>query len=148
MKILVIHGPNLNLLGTRESDIYGTRTLDQINDSLIILANELGVEIDIRQSNHEGEIVDMIQDSTDYRALVINPAAYTHTSIAIRDAIAAVDIPAVEIHLSNIHKREEFRQKSLIAPVASGQISGFGPESYFLGLRAAVSTAHAKKKAS
>lgn len=148
MKILVIHGPNLNLLGTRESDIYGTTTLDEINDSLRNLANDLGVEIDIRQSNHEGEIVDMIQGSKDYRALVINPAAYTHTSIAIRDAIAAVDIPAVEIHLSNIHQREEFRQKSLIAPVASGQISGFGPESYLLGLRAAVSTANAKKRAS
>ena len=148
MKILIIHGPNLNLLGTRESDIYGTKSLDEINDSLNQLATELGVEIMIKQSNHEGEIVDLIQKSGDYSALLINPAAYTHTSVAIRDAIAAVKIPAVELHLSNIHKREEFRQKSLIAPVATGQISGFGPDSYLLGLRAAVFVANAEKDAS
>lgn len=149
MKILIINGPNLNLLGTRESDVYGTKTLEEINKSLEKLANELDVEIDIRQSNHEGEIVDLIQKAKDYAALVINPAAYTHTSVAIRDAIAAVDIPAVEIHLSNIYKREEFRHKSLISPVAYGQISGFGPESYILGLRAAVYIAtNAKKGAS
>ena len=124
MKILIINGPNLNLLGTRESEVYGTKTLDDINESLKRLAAELGVEIDIRQSNHEGGIVDLIQKAEGYAALVINPAAYTHTSIAIRDAIAAVDIPAVEIHLSNIYKREEFRHKSLISPVACGQISG------------------------
>jgi 3-dehydroquinate dehydratase-2 len=141
MKILIIHGPNLNLLGTRESDIYGTKTLDEINASLKGLAAELGAEVVIEQSNHEGEIVDLIQKAGSYSALVINPAAYTHTSIAIRDAIAAVEIPAVEVHLSNIHKREEFRQKSLIAPIATGQISGFGPEAYLLGLRAAVSIA-------
>jgi len=149
MKILIINGPNLNLLGTRESDVYGTKTLEEINKSLEKLANELDVEIDIRQSNHEGEIVDLIQKAKDYAALVINPAAYTHTSVAIRDAIAAVDIPAVEIHLSNIYKREEFRHKSLISPVAYGQISGFGSESYLLGLRAAVYIAtNAKKGAS
>ena len=148
MKILIIHGPNLNLLGTREADIYGSKTLEEINGSLKKLSDELGVEIDIKQSNHEGEIVDMIQKADSISALVINPAAYTHTSVAIRDAIAAVKIPAVEIHLSNIHRREEFRQKSLIAPVAQGQISGFGPESYLLGLRAAVSIAHAKKVSS
>ncbi len=148
MKILIIHGPNLNLLGSRESDIYGTKSLDEINDSLNQLATELGVEIEIEQSNHEGEIVDLIQKAADYSALLINPAAYTHTSIAIRDAIAAVKIPAVEVHLSNIHKREEFRQKSLIAPVATGQISGFGPESYLLGLRAAIFVANAEKDAS
>ena len=148
MKILIIHGPNLNLLGSRESDIYGTKSLDEINDSLNQLATELGVEIVIEQSNHEGEIVDLIQKAEDYSALLINPAAYTHTSIAIRDAIAAVKIPAVEVHLSNIHKREEFRQKSLIAPVATGQISGFGPDSYLLGLRAAVFVANAEKDAS
>lgn len=141
MNILVIHGPNLNLLGTRESLIYGTKTLDEINDSLQDLASELGVKLVIEQSNHEGHIVDLIQKAGAYSALVINPAAYTHTSVAIRDAIAAVDIPTVEVHLSNIHKREEFRQKSLIAPVATGQISGFGPEAYLLGLRAAVSIA-------
>jgi 3-dehydroquinate dehydratase-2 len=145
MKILVIHGPNLNLLGKRESDIYGTKTLEDVNKMLKTLAGELKVEIDVRQSNHEGEIVDWIQNSKDYFALVINPAAYTHTSVAIRDAIAAVKIPAVEVHLSNIHSREEFRHKSLIAPVAYGQISGFGFESYLLGLRAAVSIANACK---
>ncbi len=148
MKILVVNGPNLNLLGARESDVYGTKTLDDINESLRKLAAELGVEIDIRQSNHEGEIVDFIQEAGNCAALLINPAAYTHTSVAIRDAIAAVEIPAVEIHLSNIYRREEFRHKSLISPVAQGQISGFGPESYILGLRAAVSIANAKKSAS
>ncbi len=145
MKILIIHGPNLNLLGTRESAVYGTKTIKEINDSLENLATELGVKLVIKQSNYEGKIVELIQDSKDCEALVINPAAYTHTSIAIRDAIAAVDIPAVEIHLSNIYKREEFRHKSLISPVVHGQISGFGPESYLLGLRAAVSIANAKK---
>lgn len=149
MKILIIHGPNLNLLGRRETDVYGTKTLDEINKLLKQLAKELKVEIDIKQSNHEGEIVDLIQNSKQYSSLLINPAAYTHTSIAIRDAIAAVDMPAVEIHLSNIYKREEFRHKSLISPVAYGQISGFGPESYLLGLRAAVSIAiNAKKSTS
>jgi 3-dehydroquinate dehydratase-2 len=141
MKILIIHGPNLNLLGKRESDIYGTKTLDEINSLLKKLAKELKVELEIKQSNHEGEIVDIIQGSKNCHALVINPAAYTHTSVAIRDAIAAVEVPAVEVHLSNIHKREEFRHTSLIAPVAYGQISGFGYESYLLGLRAAVSIA-------
>lgn len=147
MKILIIHGPNLNLLGTRETGIYGSKSIDDINNSLNSLAKELGVEITVKQSNHEGEIVDMIQKSKDFSAIVINPAAYTHTSIAIRDAITAVNIPAVEVHLSNIHQREEFRQKSLIAPVAAGQVLGFGPESYMLGLRAAVSIANAKKEA-
>ncbi len=148
MKILVINGPNLNLLGKRESDIYGTRTLEDISESLIKLAAEMDVKVVIKQSNHEGEIVDLIQNSKEYAALVINPAAYTHTSVAIRDAIAAVSIPTVEIHLSNIYKREEFRHKSLISPVAHGQISGFGPESYQLGLRAAVSIANAEKNTS
>jgi len=143
MKILIIHGPNLNLLGARESEIYGEKTLGEINSSLEMLARELGVEVEMKQSNHEGEIVEMIQGAKNYSALLINPAAYTHTSVAIRDAIAATEIPAVEVHLSNIHQREEFRQKSLIAPVASGQISGFGPDSYLLGLRAAVSIANA-----
>ncbi|GBE06177.1 MAG TPA: type II 3-dehydroquinate dehydratase [Nitrospirae bacterium] len=148
MKILVIHGPNLNLLGSRETNIYGSKTLDEINDSLNTLAAELGLELVIHQSNHEGEIVDLIQSARRYSAIVINPAAYTHTSIAIRDAIAAVNIPAVEVHLSNIHEREEFRRRSLIAPAASGQISGFASESYLLGLRAAAFIANAKKSAS
>jgi len=145
MKILVIHGPNLNLLGKRESDIYGNHTLEDINRVLTELAKELGVEIDIRQSNHEGEIVEWIQNSDGYSALLINPAAYTHTSVAIRDAIAGVKIPTVEVHISNIHAREEFRHKSLIAPVAVGQISGFGIDSYRLGLMAAVNIANAGK---
>ena len=136
MKILVIHGPNLNLLGSRETSIYGKQSLEEINNSLKELAKELGFELVIKQSNHEGEIVDLIQASKDYNGILINPAAYTHTSIAIRDAIAAVNMPTVEVHLSNIYKREEFRQSSLIAPEASGQISGFGPHSYLLGLRA------------
>jgi 3-dehydroquinate dehydratase-2 len=145
MKILVIHGPNLNLLGLRETNIYGTKTLDEINGSLKKLAKELRIELTIRQTNHEGEIVDLIQNSKDYSGILINPAAYTHTSIAIRDAIAALNIPTVEVHLSNIHKREEFRKTSLIAPVATGQISGFGPQSYLLGLRALSYIVNAKK---
>lgn len=145
MKILVIHGPNLNLLGSRETDIYGKQTLDEINNSLKELAEKLGIELTIRQSNHEGEIVDLIQGSKDFSAILINPAAYTHTSIAIRDAIAGVNIPAVEVHLSNIYEREEFRQRSLIAPATSGQISGFGTQSYLLGLRAVAYIVNAKK---
>ncbi len=148
MRILIIHGPNLNLLGKRETSVYGDLTLEDINRSLKRLAKELGVEIVIRQSNHEGDIVDMIQNSGGFDAIVINPAAYTHTSVAIRDAIAAVNVPAIEVHISNIHKREEFRHKSLIAPVASGQVTGFGPDSYMLGLRAAVSIINAKKGSS
>lgn len=138
-KIVVIHGPNLNMLGLREPEHYGNLTLAEIDAQLRNLAEELGVEIETHQRNGEGEIVTLIQaqfDSAD--ALVINPAAYTHTSIAVRDAIAAVSLPVVEVHLSNIHKREEFRHKSLTAPVCSGQISGFGLSSYLLGLRAAA----------
>ncbi len=145
MKILVIHGPNLNLLGSRETSIYGKQSLKEINNSLKELAKELGFELVIKQSNHEGEIVDLIQASKNYNGILINPAAYTHTSIAIRDAIAAVNMPTVEVHLSNIYKREEFRQSSLIAPEASGQISGFGPHSYLLGLRALSYILNAKK---
>lgn len=148
MKVLVIHGPNLNLLGNRETDIYGVKTLDDINDSLNALARELDLELEIRQSNHEGDIVELIQDAKKYDAIVINPAAYTHSSVAIRDAITATQIPTIEVHLSNIHQREEFRHTSLIAPVASGQISGFGPGSYLLALRAAHSIIHAKKEGS
>jgi 3-dehydroquinate dehydratase-2 len=134
-KVLVIHGPNLNLLGKRETEIYGTKSLDDINKDILSLASELGIDVKTIQLNSEGEIVEVIQKG-DYDALIINPAAYTHTSIAIRDAIAAVDKPAIEVHLSNIHKREEFRKKSFIAEVAVGQISGFGPDSYLLALRA------------
>lgn len=138
MKVLVIHGPNLNLLGKRETDIYGKKSLVDIDDNIRALASELGIKVNIAQRNSEGDILDIIQKG-DYDALIINPAAYTHTSVAIRDAIAGVDKPAIEVHLSNIHKREEFRKKSFIAEVAVGQISGFGPESYLLALRAAKS---------
>lgn len=136
MKVLVIHGPNLNLLSKREKNIYGTRSLKDINKEISALATELGIDVKIVQLNSEGEILDIIQKG-DYDTMIINPAAYTHTSIAIRDAIAAVDKPAIEVHLSNIHKREEYRRKSFIAEVAVGQISGFGSDSYLLALRAA-----------
>jgi 3-dehydroquinate dehydratase-2 len=137
--ILVIHGPNLNLLGEREVDVYGRFTLEAIDAELKKIAKEKGVELDILQSSSEGEIVDKIGSSRGrIGAMIINPAGYTHYSVAIRDAIAAVNIPTVEVHLSNIYAREEFRHKSVIAPVATGQISGFGVESYKLGLLAAI----------
>ena len=138
-KILVIHGPNLNLLGKREVNIYGKESLDEINSKLKKTAEKLKVKIEIKQSNHEGEIVDLIGSAKkSFKAILINPAAYTHTSVAIRDAIAACGVPAVEIHLSNIYSREDFRQTSLTAPVCVGQVSGFGLNSYILGLEAAV----------
>lgn len=137
--ILVLHGPNLNLLGTREPDFYGTETLEEINGRLESLAAELGVDLMVRQSNHEGELVEAIQQARGVaEAIVINPAAYTHTSVAIRDALLAVGLPAVEVHLSNPHLREEFRHESLIADVVVGTVSGFGPVSYELALRAAA----------
>jgi 3-dehydroquinate dehydratase-2 len=137
--VLVLHGPNLNLLGSREPDVYGALTLDDVNARLHALATELGVELEIFQSNVEGELVTRIQEAAGVaHAILINPAAYTHTSVAIRDAILAVGLPVVEVHLSNIHRREEFRQRSLISDVAVGQIIGFGVDSYLLGLRAAV----------
>ena len=139
MKILVIHGPNLNLLGTREPDVYGTFTLDDITAYVSQLGVELGCDLSMVQSNSEGTLVDSIQAAKGvFHGIVINPAAYTHTSVAIRDALSAVALPTVEVHLSNIHKREEFRHHSFVAPVAVGQISGFGPDSYLLGLRALV----------
>jgi len=136
-RILVIHGPNLNLLGTREKQVYGTVTLPEIDQALQALAKELGVELKVMQSNHEGEIVSAIHAAMGQSdGLLINPGAYTHTSVAIRDAVAGTGLPCVEVHLSNIHAREEFRQHSFIAPVAKGQIAGFGMHSYLLGLRA------------
>jgi len=139
MKILVINGPNLNLLGKREPQIYGAETLDDINRRIATLAVELGVEVAFFQSNHEGELVQKIQDAMGtYQAIVINPGAYTHTSVALRDAISSTGIPTIETHISNIYKREEFRHHSYISGVAAGQIAGFGPDSYLLALRAAV----------
>lgn len=138
-KILVIHGPNLKLLGKREVDIYGKTTIDDINRELTKLAKAKKVSLKILQSDHEGAIVEAIGSAKGrFDALLINPAAYTHTSVAIRDAISAIDIPTVEVHLSNIYAREEFRHTSLIAPVAMGQVSGFGKMSYTLGLEAAI----------
>ena len=138
-KILVIHGPNLNLLGEREEDVYGKTSLDDINVKLKDLAESFSIELETIQSNVEGEIVNAIQGAKgDFAAIVINPGGYTHYSVAIRDAIAAVKLPTVEVHLSNIYAREEFRHKSVIAPVASGQIAGFGVNSYLLGLQAAI----------
>lgn len=137
--ILVINGPNLNLLGTREVDIYGKITLAKINEMVKEKARELNCQVRIKQSNSEGEIVSFISETRNWAdALIINPAAYTHTSIAIRDAILAVGIPVIEVHLSNIYKRESFRQKSLIVGVCLGQITGFGPEGYILALEAAM----------
>ncbi|MEO8339142.1 MAG: type II 3-dehydroquinate dehydratase [Nitrospirota bacterium] len=136
LRILILHGPNLNLLGTREQSIYGTLSLDALNTAITKLAEELAVKVDLRQSNSEGELVTWIQETRmDYDGIIINPAAYTHTSVAIRDAIAAVGLPAVEVHLSNIYQREEFRHRSYIAGVAIGQISGLGPTGYLLALR-------------
>ena len=135
--ILVIHGPNLNLLGKREVNVYGNVTIDEINSGLKKAARSMKAALSIMQSNHEGEIVEAIGSAGGkFDAILINPAAYTHTSVAIRDAVSAVKIPTVEVHLSNIYKREEFRHISLIAPVADGQISGFGKMSYILGLEA------------
>ena len=136
LRIRVLHGPNLNLLGTREQLIYGTISLDAIDSAIMKLAEELVVEVDLRQSNSEGELVNWIQEAgTGYEGIIINPAAYTHTSVAIRDAIAAVGLPTVEVHLSNIYQREEFRHRSYVSGVAIGQISGLGPTGYLLALR-------------
>ncbi|MEB3310005.1 MAG: type II 3-dehydroquinate dehydratase [Snowella sp.] len=139
LSLLVLHGPNLNLLGKREPHIYGSVTLEEINHFLKSEGESLGASVHCVQSNHEGVLVDKIQAALDqYQGILINAGAYTHTSVAIRDALAAVKIPTVEVHLSNIYQREDFRHHSYIAPLAIGQISGFGPNSYRLGLQALV----------
>lgn len=136
-KVLVIHGPNLNLLGTREPDIYGQATLNDVNSTLEDIGHRLGLAVETFQSNHEGAIVDKIQQAvSDQDGLIINPAAYTHTSIAIRDALAALSIPIIEIHISNIYKREPFRHQSLISGVVTAQLKGFGVRGYFMALEA------------
>ena len=146
MKVLFLNGPNLNLLGQREPEVYGRATLADIEARVRERAKELKVEIDFRQSNQEGELVGWIQEAKEkFDVIVINAAAYTHTSIALRDAIAAVGVPTIEIHLSNVHAREEFRHKSLIAPVCRGLICGFGQKSYILALEASVDVKENKK---
>jgi len=135
--VLVLHGPNLNLLGEREPSVYGTLTLDEINRHLSAAGESLGLEVRVQQSNHEGVLIDALQDARKWAAgVVFNPGGYTHTSVALRDAVAALLIPVVEVHVSNVDAREDFRRRSLIGPVAAGRISGFGWRSYTLGLSA------------
>ncbi len=139
MRVLVLHGPNLNLLGTREPEIYGETTLAQIDAALGVLGSQLGVQIECRQSNHEGVLIDWVQEAgREFDALLVNFGALTHTSVALADALSAVALPCVEVHVSNIHAREEFRETSLTARTAIGVVTGFGAESYMLGLRGLV----------
>ncbi|HET8578438.1 MAG TPA: type II 3-dehydroquinate dehydratase [Methylomirabilota bacterium] len=147
--ILVLHGPNLNLLGTRETSVYGRVPLSDINRAIQRHATARGARAVCRQSNHEGELVDWIQSAAreGFQAIVINPGAFTHYSVALRDAVASITLPVVEVHLSNVHAREEFRRRSVIAPAASGQISGFGPASYLLGLDAVLQAPMARAQA-
>ncbi|WP_086255797.1 type II 3-dehydroquinate dehydratase [Campylobacter vicugnae] len=135
MKIMVIQGPNINMLGKRERKVYGVMTMDDIHEQMKAVAEQAGVGIEFFQSNFEGEIVDKIQECLgEFDGIIINPAAYTHTSIAIRDALSSVNLPAIEVHISNIYQREEFRHKSLVAPVCAGHIAGFGPIGYHLAM--------------
>jgi 3-dehydroquinate dehydratase-2 len=146
MRVLFLNGPNLNLLGTREPGIYGRQTLGEIEQRVRALADALGVAVEFRQSNHEGELVSWIQEAVGVcQVIVLNAAGYTHTSVALRDAISATGLPTIEIHLSNVHAREAFRRESLLAPVCRGIIAGFGPDSYLLALHAAVSITPSKK---
>lgn len=146
MKFLILHGPNLNLLGTREPDVYGNMTLDMINQKVTEYALRLHVEVNCFQSNHEGALIDSLHDARTWASgVVFNPGGYTHTSVALRDAISAIEIPVVEVHLSNVYSREEFRHKSLVSAVCSGKISGFGWRSYILGLQALVDILNDKR---
>jgi 3-dehydroquinate dehydratase-2 len=139
MKILVLHGPNLNLIGTREPEIYGAMTLDELNERLIDQGEKIDAEVTCLQSNHEGALIDALHDARNWAdGVIFNPGGYTHSSVALRDAIAAIEIPVVEVHLSNVYAREEFRHKSLLSAVCAGKISGFGWRSYLLGLHALV----------
>lgn len=140
MKILILHGPNLNLLGTREPETYGSMTMNDINEKMIALGKSLGAEVTCQQSNHEGALIDILHDAPTWAdGVVFNPGGYTHTSVALRDAVAAIGIPVVEVHLSNVYAREDFRHTSLLSAVCMGKVSGFGWRSYELGLRALVS---------
>lgn len=139
MKILVLHGPNLNLLGTREPEVYGSMTLENINEKMIVLGKELNAEIICKQSNHEGALIDALHDARTWaNGVVFNPGGYTHTSVALRDAISAIQIPVIEVHLSNVYAREEFRHTSFVSAVCKGKVTGFGWCSYELGLRGLI----------
>ena len=146
MKILILHGPNLNLLGTREPEVYGSLTLEDINAKLISLGSELGVDVICHQSNHEGALIDALHEARTWAdGVIFNPGGYTHTSIALRDAISAIGIPVIEVHLSNVYAREEFRHVSMISAVCKGKVTGFGWRSYELGLRGLVESLRAGK---
>jgi 3-dehydroquinate dehydratase-2 len=148
MKILVLHGPNLNLLGVREPGVYGSLTMEDVNARCVALGNELGAEVRCAQSNHEGALIDALHEARTWAGgVVFNPGGYTHTSVALRDAIAAIGIPVVEVHLSNVYAREEFRHTSLVSAVCAGKISGLGWRSYTLALRALVETLNEKQAA-
>lgn len=145
MKILVLHGPNLNLLGTREPEVYGSMTLEDLNTKLITLGSELGTEVMCHQSNHEGALIDALHEARTWAdGVVFNPGGYTHTSVALRDAISAIVIPVIEVHLSNVYAREEFRRTSMISAVSKGKVTGFGWRSYELGLRGLVDSLREK----
>lgn len=149
LRILVLHGPNLNLLGTREPDVYGRAHLADIEEELAQVGSELGASIESRQSNHEGQLIDWLHDARDaFDGVVLNPGGLTHTSVSLRDAVAAAELPCVEVHLSNVHARESFRRESVTAPVCIGTVAGFGPRSYVLGLRGLIDYLEARKRRS